>query len=71
MVWERAFPWSVVASEVTCVSAVELVELGGELFPGAKLVSTMSEVFSRSEVRGEVMLAKEEELLSGNVVATG
>lgn len=53
------------------MSTVELLTLCGELVPSAKLVPTLSEVFSRSVVRGEVTVAEEEELLSGNVEETG
>lgn len=57
-------------SVVTWMSTVELLTLCGELVPSAKLVPTLSEVFSRSVVRGEVTVAEEEEL-SGNVEETG
>lgn len=43
-----------------------LLKLLVELVPGAKLVPNMPEVFRRSEVRGEVVIAGEEALLSGN-----
>lgn len=72
VVWERSTASSsVVASEITCAPSMDWVERGGELIPGTKLVSVTSEVFSRSEVKGEVMGAGGEELLSGNVVETG
>lgn len=61
MVLERlAVSRFVVASYVTWMSTVEL---DGELVPGAKLVSTMFEVFNRSEVIGEKTNVEEEVLL--------
>lgn len=45
------------------MSTVELLTLGGELVLGVKLVSTMSDAFTKPEVRGEFMVAEEETLL--------
>lgn len=45
------------------MSTVELLTLGGVLILVVKLVSTMSEVFTKPEVRGEFMVAEEEEAL--------
>lgn len=50
----------VVVSDMTWMSTVEL---DGELVPAAKLVSTMLEVFNRSEVLGEKTNVEEEVLL--------
>lgn len=45
--------------------------LGGKPVPDVKCLPTMSEVFTRSEVRGEVPITGEEEPVSDDVEETG
>lgn len=52
-----------VSSDITRMSTVELLTLGGDLVPGVKLVPILCKVFTGSEVRGEVAVIEEEALL--------